>query len=82
VATGGAIVPTGRLDRTREHREVAEKRRAMKWALRVFEATAIVIGFWIGEWWSFALGLALLILGEVYGARTIERIERDHRHDA
>jgi hypothetical protein len=82
VVTGGTVAPTAKLDRTREHRGVVEKRRAMKWVLRVLEGTALVIGFWIGEWWSFALGLALLILGEVFGARTIQRIERDHWHDA
>jgi hypothetical protein len=64
----------------RERRYTVEQRRAMKWALRVAEVGALAAGFWIAEWPGFALGFVLFVLGETFGPRLIDRVERDRWH--
>jgi len=62
----------------RERREIIREKPWLRWILIFFDLASLVAGFFIGQWIGFLIGLLLVLLGEVFGPRTIIRIMRDH----
>jgi hypothetical protein len=72
----GSVTPTGSLSWVHERKEILRKRPWLRWFLLAFDAVALIGGFFIGQWAGFFGGLALLIAGELWGPKTVERITR------
>ncbi len=80
VTATSTIGVTTSYDLIAERREIIRIRPWIRWVLLAFDLASLGAGFFIGQWLGFFIGLILVIIGEAFGPRTIERITRDHQH--
>jgi len=64
----------------RERKEIVQARPWLRKLLLIFDMVSLVGGFWLAQWTGFFIGLGLIVLGELFGPKTIEKITRDHWH--
>jgi hypothetical protein len=61
-----------------ERREIIRKRPWIRWVLSAFDVGSLVGGFFIAQWAGAAIGLLLIVVGELWGPKTIHVITRTH----
>lgn len=76
--TGGQITPTGEVSWMQERREIIRERPWIRWVLLVFDVLSLVAGFFVAQWIGAAIGLLLILCGELLGPKTIQVITRTY----